>query len=228
MPLVFVRHAQSVGNIMSRDERAQSPIPNHAYPLTEVGRQQSAVVGSYLANTFGPIYFQRVFDTDFLRSVTTLDIILEGLMPPAGGAPVRRTDSRLNEKWDGIFHEMTRKEIEQQYPEQVRLRERAGYHLYRAPGGENCPDVELRIRSFLHDYRELMESVNFLIVGHGRWFTIFQKIIHQWSAKEFMERKEAEDCENCSVTFYEDLSGGAPATCVPWQGELPHIKTTNA
>lgn len=225
MSLVFVRHGESTGNVMTRDQRAESDIPNHAYPLTARGVRQAEIVGQHLLERFGPAYFGMVFQSDFLRSIQTLDVILDILKPTRA---TRVSDSRLNERWDGIFHELTQREIETRYPEQIRLRRRTGYHLYRAPGGENGPDVEMRILSFLRDYEETINHRSMLIVGHGRWLLYYQKILHGWSVERCLEEKEANSYNNCSVLVYRNLQDQEPSTCTPWEGLLSEIETQHA
>ncbi len=216
--LVFVRHAQSVGNTMTQDERAACETPNHAYPLTEIGRQQAIITGQYLRG-FQP---NMCLHSTFLRTKMTAEIMLEQFYAPEASIPI--VDSRLDEKWDGIFHELSRSDIKRLYPEQIRLRERSGYYHYRAPGGENCPDVEIRVRSFLSE--PSFSGKNILVVGHGRWFSVLHKIIHDLTVEVFMRWKDRKQ-ENCSVTEYLfDRSMPFPINSVtPWEGKLPEQDT---
>lgn len=132
-----------------------------------------------------------------------------------------------NEKWDGIFHELTAEEIQQRYPEQIRLRERSGFYHCRAPGGENCPDVEMRIRSFSADLETLYGDRQVLVVGHENWFLLFQKIRRMLSVEDFLFLKQR-GCKNCSITTYRRERGGnhrggiTPTPMTPRQ-ERPHL-----
>jgi len=235
--VIFVRHAESVGNTMSQDERAALDIPNHQYSLTSKGREQSRLAGEYIK---GFIKQQknyrvvRVFQSTFLRTEETLAIILEQL----GVEITPITDSRLDEKWDGIFHELSKKEVGERYPDQVRLRKRSGYYHYRAPGGESCPDVELRIRSFVESellFREGISANSYreaggcdLIVCHGRWSQVFQKYWKGLSVEEFLHIKENSDNPNCSITIY-NTTGKTLIDCLnPWEGVLAKDETTFA
>lgn len=235
MPLIFVRHGESVGNTINQDERAALNIPNHEYPLTNLGIRQAQIVGEYLADRFGLNAFSHVYDSDFLRSQQTLDLILQRV----GNSSLRRRDSRLNEKWDGIFHDLTKEEVQARYPDQLRLRKRTGYYLYRAPGGESCPDVEVRIRSFNQDVLATAQNPNccVLVVGHGRWHLIFQKVLRNWTVGEFLRRKKEEKQYNCMVAVYEGAAlldtppnheGVEPECSVPWRGVLPEALTEHA
>ena len=219
--LTFVRHAQSIGNTMTQDERAACEIPNHAYPLTDIGKKQSKITGAYLRDRLCNDWPELDYQSTFLRSQMTLGIIFAELGIP-GVLPL--TDSRLDEKWDGIFHELSKSDIERLYPEQARLRKRSGYYHYRAPGGQSCPDTEIRIRSFIYD--SVLDDKHVLVVGHGRWFMILQKILHNLSIEQFLELKK-KGLENCSVTEYDfhSLPEVPQEAFVPWSGYLTEQDT---
>jgi len=223
--LIFVRHAQSLGNIMTQDQRAECEIPNHSYPITSHGEHEAFYVALHLGKTVGDKLPDLYFQSTFLRTQTTMSIIQQGLE----GLGVRNiqpvvTDSRLDEKWDGIFHELSKTDIEKYYPEQVRLRKRQGYYHYRAPNGESCPDVEVRIRSFISD--SSIDGKNILLVGHGRWFLILQKILHSLSVEQFLELKKA-GLENCSIVEYDfgSIQLSPSQAIVPWKGHLSEEDT---
>lgn len=152
----------------------------------------------------------------------TMELLLAELQIPGTIIPI--VDARLDEKWDGIFHELPRSEIETVYPEEIMRREREGYCHYRAPGGESCPDVEVRIKSFLSD--PMVMGKNILIVGHGRWFVLFQKIMHDLTIEEFMILRDR-GIDNCSVTEYvfDALSSAPYDSFTPWKGKLPNPDT---
>lgn len=226
--IVFVRHAQSIGNTMTQDERAAHPTPNHAYPLTSVGVKQAAITAIYLRKNLSKDWPEIFFQSTFLRSQMTMEIIKT--LPELPTPPVVLTDPRLDEKWDGIFHELTKREIRESYHDQVRMKKRSGYYHYRAPGGESCPDVELRIRSFLSD--PLIAGKRILIVGHGRWAILFQKVLYGLTVEEFLKIKDEGlmegGSENCSVTEYSINPILPPKCVVPWKGWLPEQNTEHA
>lgn len=219
--IIFVRHAQSVGNTMTQDTRAAYEVANHAYPLTQIGQQQATLTGQYLNGyILDPLKSEKpelYFQSTFLRTQMTMGAILREM----NHSPVVLTDSRLDEKWDGIFHELSKADIEKYYPEQNRLRKRAGYYHYRAPGGESCPDAEIRIKSFLSDPQ--VDGKHILIVGHGRWAILMHKVLFSLTVEEFLRLKEAGlengGTENCSVIEYS----GNPLSyrcVVPWKGKI--------
>lgn len=240
--VIFVRHAESIGNTMSQDEKAKLEVPNHAYSLTPRGREQARLAGEYLKAWVEQQKNYRViraFQSTFVRTQETLTGILEQLSVKV--API--TDARLDEKWDGIFHELSKKEIKEKYSEQIRLRKRSGYYHYRALGGESCPDVELRIRSFIEgellreQYGPNERAMDLgwgkakgcdLIVCHGRWAQLCQKYLRGLSVDEFLYLKENSDNPNCSITIY-NAAGETLIDCInPWEGILAKDETTFA
>src|SRR4051812_28082656 len=95
--LVCVRHAESQGNLLHKDERAVLDIPTYAYTLTELGRKQAEITGEYLRQRFGK--FDGYYSSYYERSKRTMSI----LFPDAKVYE----DPRLAEAQRGIFHTMT-------------------------------------------------------------------------------------------------------------------------
>lgn len=191
--LVLVRHAESEGNLKTADERALFDVSTHEYALTERGKKQAIITGRYLKERFGN--FDIHYVSYYLRSRDTMS-----LMYPEAKV---YEDPRLAEAQRGIWHTMTREEIRLQYPGEIQRKEREKLYHYRAPGGENWPDVELRIHSFLGTLSRDYDDQKILIVVHGHWLVLFQRLIHRFSIAEAMQRYEDGPFENASVTIYE-------------------------
>ena len=125
--LVLVRHAESDGNVLSVEERAQLNVSTYGYRLTDKGRRQAEITGEYLHRKYSPfdIYYVSYYE----RSKETMKIMF----------PNARVyeDPRLAEAQRGIWHVATREEIAQVMPWEIVRREREGYYHYRPPGGEN-------------------------------------------------------------------------------------------
>ncbi len=201
---VFVRHGESAGNVLSPDERAAFEQPTHKYPLTERGRQQSALTGAYLKDLYGD--FDVVWSSYYVRARETAAILVPG----------RKVweDARLAEGQRGRFHTMSKAEIEQHMPWELRAKEREGSYHYRPPGGENWPDIEQRIHSFLGTLARDGDGKRVLVVGHGHWLILFQKLVEHFSIEEAVRRYQAGAAPNASVTVYE----GRPRTWwKPWK-----------
>ncbi len=215
--LVFVRHAESEGNLRSADERAEYDTASHAYDLTPLGRRQATMTGEYLQKRFG--CFDTYYTSYYARARQTMALLCR-----------RRKvyeDARLAEAQRGIWHTMTADQIARRFPEEIARKRREGLYHYRPWGGENWSDIELRIHSFLGTLSRDCEGDNVLVVCHGHWLILFQRLIEHFSIEEAMHRYKAGAAENASVTIYEGkVSKGHSRlvlkenNIVPWQGKL--------
>lgn len=223
--LVLVRHAESEGNVRSVDERAQFEMPTYAYPLTALGRQQAEKTRYYLQKTIGggcwynlSKFFTLRYASYYERSRETLQIICPGAK--------FYEDPRLAEAQRGIYHTMTSDQIEKSFPGELARKEREGLYHYRPLGGENWPDVELRIHSFLGTLSRDCDGKNVIMVVHGHWLILFQRLIHHFSIDEAVAKYKAGVFENASITIYKNVpvAGCHPRleliaeNIVPWKG----------
>jgi broad specificity phosphatase PhoE len=221
--LILVRHPESIGNLMKQDERAAHTLPNHLYPVTEVGDRQATITAEFLRDAYGGT-ITHILTSTFLRNQFLARTIAHHLKIPQDTI---YADSRLNEKWDGVFHELSKDEVAQRYPEQLRLRNRSDYYHFRPIGGENCPDVELRARSLLTEIRQSPDC-GWLLVVHGRWLQVVNRMLHNIPVDTFLDTLRNAP-KNCSVTVYETLDPlCTPSVVVPWEGKLEVQKSTLA
>lgn len=202
--LVLVRHAESEGNTRTVEERAAFDMGTHEYDLTPRGREQAQATGEYLRRTFPrEEVFRRVHPFDFdVRYTSYYKRARETMALMCPGEKVYE-DPRLAEAQRGIWHTMTREQIEATYPHEIVRKEREGLYHHRPMGGENWPDVELRIHSFLGTLARDYADKKVLIVVHGFWLILFQRLIHHFSIEEAERRYRAGTFENASVTVYE-------------------------
>lgn len=190
--LVLVRHGESEGNVLSVDRRAAFECSIHAYPLTERGRNQAMMTGNFVRDKYGD--FDVRYTSYYRRAMETMGrLILSKKF---------YVDPRLAEANRGIYHSMTRRQIEERFPEELVRKQREGLYHYRPFGGENWPDVELRIHSFLGTLARDCAGDKVLIVVHGHWLILFQRLIHHFTPDEAVERYHQHLAENCSVTTY--------------------------
>lgn len=214
--LVLVRHAESEGNVLSVDERAQYDVSTHEYKLTLRGREQAKITGKFLRDTYEP--FDAHYVSYYTRSKETMSIMCHG-------ARVYE-DPRLAEAQRGIWHTMTKAQIDQCFPHESARKRREGLYHYRPLGGENWPDVELRIHSFLGTLSRDYAGQNVLMVVHAHWLILFQRLMHRFSIEKALTRYKAGVFENASVTAYADVwtEGVHRLTLhsenvVPWKGK---------
>ena len=91
---------------------------------------------------------------------------------------------------------------------------------------ETLPNDELPIHSFLEKlYREHVGE-DILIIGHGRWIILFQRIMDGYSIDRAIERDQNHDVENASALIYERrrVQGEYRLVClgsvIPWAGKI--------
>lgn len=215
--LVLVRHAESEGNLKSANERAEFDVSTHEYALSERGRKQAEITGQFLRESFGN--FDIHYVSYYQRSKETMAIMY----------PDARVyeDPRLAEGQRGIWHILTKQQMLKKFPEEFKRRDREGLYHYRPFGGENWPDIELRIHSFLGTLSRDYDDQKVLIVVHGHWLILFQRLIHHFSIAEALKRYHGRVFQNASVTVYNDLRQNGKSRLilqsenfVPWQGKL--------
>lgn len=165
-----MRHAQSTGNLLSADDRCTLDQANHRFELTEDGKAQAACLGQHLVAANRPNLFDAFYVSSYVRTQQTMDHLVLGKQV--------REDPRLDEWWKGIWYEYDEAYIDRWYPDEERIRKRAGVYHYRPPGGESGADVECRIRAFLTDLRLNHAGQNVLVVGHGRWIQWLHKVVN--------------------------------------------------
>lgn len=189
--LIFVRHPETEGNVLSNSDAAKLERPNHLFRPTPNGvRQMDLALKAYI--DLGLQKPDKIFCSTFLRT----RVLAEKFAKHFNTLVVE--DSRLNEKWDGIFHALSEEEIVQRYPDQVELKRKIGWYHYTAPGGENGPTVELRIHSFLRD----LSGQTVFIAAHGNWLHLLEKVARGLSWQEVEHRRREQCFPNCSLSEY--------------------------
>ncbi len=215
--LTIIRHAQSEQNIVfeNLDDnlenllKKQKEIKDADIPITEFGFHQAEETGLYLANEKEK--FDICFTSPYKRTLQTLNKIKSALNYDL---KVYK-DNRLREKEFGKFHGYSVQEIEKEFPEEYKMGSREGLYWYRPPSGENYPDVELRIHSFLNDLTKNYSNENVLIITHQISYKIFRSIFEHLDENEILN---LDDTPNCSIQEYKiDTSNKV-------QGELKLVK----
>lgn len=197
--VVFIRHPETEGNVLTNSEMAKLPRPNHLFTLSNKGVGELEAVCAHMRQTMhyppraifhSTAYRTRVLAHAISREHPVLEII---------------EDSRLNEKWDGIFHSLPEDEIKQRYPEQIEQRNKYGWYHYVPLGGENGPAVEMRIRSFFRDLGENQDynGGKVVIVGHGNWFHLFEGIARRQTWDQVERERRENPVPNASISIYK-------------------------
>lgn len=194
--IVLVRHPEAIHNVKFGDDRSEKGQANHSYSLTDTGEQQAQIVRPVIQN-YAP--YDVRFVSTFLRTQNAMPIYF-----PAEEFVV---DSRLDEWWRGVHHLYSKDEVRNVYPlEQVAL-DREGVYHHRSIHGENGPDVEGRVYSFISDLRLFYSNKTVFISAHGNWMLFFWRIIENRSIDEWYEMYQNNKPKNTALWVYEPLSG---------------------
>jgi 2,3-bisphosphoglycerate-dependent phosphoglycerate mutase len=216
--LVLVRHAESEGNVLADHQRGSLAVPSHQFQLTARGRRQAEITGAALRARC-PDGFDAYYCSHYHRVQETLLLMF----------PEARIyeDPRLAEGSRGIWSEMTAAEIAERYPHEEARKRKEGYYNYRPIGGENWPDVELRIHSFLGTLARDCEDERVLMVVHGFWLHLFRRLVERFSVQTAVETWPNNNVDNASITIYAgELINGRSRLVrkqlgeVPWRGQV--------
>lgn len=155
--------------------------------LTLFGEWQSQCTGELLSEE-NP--FDMCFASPYKRTVRTAQGIISNI-----GYPLKLfTDNRLREKEFGRFHGLSKQEIIARHPEEFESRKRDGVYWYRLPGGENYPDVEMRVHSFLDKLVRDYSGKRVLIVTHEVPYKMFRALFEHLSEEGVLSLPDAPNC----------------------------------
>jgi broad specificity phosphatase PhoE len=217
--IVYVRHPQCIHNLgyAGYDAALAKGISNKNSPLTPRGEKQAIFTAEYLREQFGS--FDAVFASDFIRTHS---------IPEVAGYDYK-VEPRIGERWHGDLHERG-SAFFTEFPEE-RPKYHNDYYQYCAPGGESCPDVEVRIKSFLSAAELFTGAQSMLVSSHGISGLCFRKVLLEASFEDWWSWYREERLGNASVTVYElgdqDYEVSLYNHC-PWLEELGHEDSIEA
>jgi broad specificity phosphatase PhoE len=220
--IVFVRHGEGENNADFQGQ-IRSGIPNRECHLTERGRRQAEIARDYLSHSFG--LFDVLMTSPFVRAKETLEI----LAPNCSYSE----HASLTEWFRGVWHTLPKDEIRKKHPEEWE-RERRGRmsYFHRAPGGgENIPDIEVRVREFRSEAKVFLKSgVRLLVVCHGNWYLVMRSLQLEITPENFIpwfkEMRLEGGIMNAEIMpFHYDARNDqmillAEKKIVPWEGIL--------
>jgi broad specificity phosphatase PhoE len=149
--LVIVRHSESGRNVAKEIAKSKgehlygSDVRDIDVRLTKRGHLEARSTVQHLAKKFKNDNFDVIFTSPYRRTVQTANQIRAQLKAKI---PLVREES-IRELEFGILDAITTDGIKWKYPDEFSRRKRVGKYWYRPPGGENRPDVALRVHSFL-------------------------------------------------------------------------------
>jgi broad specificity phosphatase PhoE len=193
--LVVVRHGQSelneIQDLLQADleialERMRQ-IRDVDIKLTDAGVWQAQKTGEYLAKT---PKFDICFSSPYQRTLQTAG----GIISKIGYDLKVYTDNRIREKEFGRMHAVSQEEIMQKYPDEYECRKRDGKYWHRILGGENYPDVEARIHSFLDKLVRDYGGKRVLVVTHQVPCLLFRALFEHLGEQEVLNLGDVSNC----------------------------------
>jgi broad specificity phosphatase PhoE len=215
--IILVRHGESEANVLSSEERTKLDSSTKDYALTAKGRLQAMQAGAYLRATYPSI--DAYYTSYCRRTKETMEI----MFPHAKIVE----DARIGEAQRGIWHDMSEKDIDEHFPFERARRAKEGIYYYRPFGGENWPDLEIRIHSFIETLFRQHRDERIVLCVHGHWHIAFQRIMHNLSTEETIDKYHNDVAPNGSITVYKGtLIGGKPQLTLVQQTFTPPTATT--
>lgn len=201
--LVIVRHAESERNVWKDIATAKGDFiyggetRDIDVGLTETGERQAAATGKALGEQF---QFNCLFVSPFRRTIHTAQILVEQFPYPL----TLIEDDRLREIDFGVLDGLTKHGIAHFQSGEMQRRARLGKYHHRPPGGENYPDVALRLHSFLGTLTRETAGKSVLVVCHSVVVLIFRKLLERLLEKQILaiDSDKTQEVQNCSVTHY--------------------------
>lgn len=201
--LALVRHGESEANKRKNAAKAQGQEPewtdvirDQDSPLTELGHAQAFVLGGWMEHPTDRLDY--IVMSPYLRAKQTAAGIVQGL----GYTPKVVVEERLREIDFGVMDGIDRKRFRELFPSEADRRERDGKYYYRPPGGENRPDVRLRVHSFLDTLNRDYVGLKVLVVCHSVVVLAFRSLLERWDEAEYLQVDKEDDVKNCGLTVY--------------------------
>jgi broad specificity phosphatase PhoE len=207
--LLLVRHGESAGNVARDLAEANGDLVididerDMDVDLSEAGERQARSLGRWLADLDEPPRI--ALASPYVRARRTLELAVE-----EAGLEIEATqDERLREREFGALDRLTRRGIEERFPEEAAARTRLGKFYHRPPGGESWADVGLRVRSVIDSLGREHDGEPVLLVAHQVVILMFRYVLEKLDEKEVLAISREEELANCSVTgFVHDPSLG--------------------
>ena len=201
--LVLIRHGQTTKNVERekiKQEKSKKLVIDISLrdmdiPLTEEGIKQVESTAEQMKKM---PRFDIILISPYLRCKQTAEIILKKL----SYKPAIIEEERIREKEFGSFDNLTADGIKHFYPREAERKEREKKYYYRAPGGENYPDIALRIHSLLGTIVREYSKKNILIISHSIVILMFRKLLERMSEEQVLELDKKDELKNASITHF--------------------------
>lgn len=210
--LVLVRHGQSEGNAAKRlSEKGlhESYTPefrsrhSSSFRLTELGRKQALVAGSWIQRNFPR--FDRYYVSEYLRAMETA-----GNLELPGARWF--SDPYLTERDWGELDSVPENERAEKFGEVLR-KQKSDPFFWRPPNGETFTDLCLRVDRVLNTLHRECGDMRVIIVCHGEVIRAFQVRLERMSQSKFRtlaaSTKQSDRIYNCEVLHYSRRENGS-------------------
>ncbi len=208
--LVLIRHGQSLRNeaikhqVYFPDLESMAPvkgIPDHEIPLTEFGMSQAQQTGEGMIKLFGlPDY---VYHSGYKRTIQTM----EGVLDVWGKDMQKKVRIRMNpfiyERRPGYTYDMTKTEVDRNFPWFEAHYAMLGGYFAQPPGGESMAEVVGRVYNFINMLFRDRAGQKVWVVLHGGTLKAMRFILERWSFEQGARWPEGQSPKNCSITCYE-------------------------
>ena len=210
--LILIRHGQSASNVAFPAAAAQGLKESGLtgrdadVELTELGAEQAAAVGRWLAALPAAQVPEVIITSPYLRARETWRIAAaaSGLDFPAPA-----TDDRLVDRLLGDLEMMTEAAIMERFPNEQARWQAAGEYGYRPPGGgEDFSDIAARLTSFLNDLNRDHAGERVVVVAHDSVVLMMRYVIEGLNWESLAEVVAgAGRVLNASISRFDGSSG---------------------
>jgi broad specificity phosphatase PhoE len=206
-PSLFMvaRHGQSEANVRKEAAKKDGQEPSWTgvlrdqdSPLTPLGWRQADALGMMIGEMGVNYRPDVVITSPYLRAKQTTEGIINGMRH----APEVVVEERIREIEFGIMDGIDRATFRKLFPSEADRRERDGKYYYRPPGGENRPDVRLRVHSVLDTLNRDYVGIKVLTVCHSVVVLAFRSLLERWEEAEYLKVDKEDDVVNCGLTIY--------------------------
>ncbi|QQP93426.1 histidine phosphatase family protein (plasmid) [Skermanella sp. TT6] len=205
--LRIVRHGESSGNVareaadaagLGRIDIAERDVD---VPLSARGEEQAQALGEWLARMPAEERPDVVLTSPYVRARRTAEIVREFGRLDVDVADFV-IDERLREKEFGVLDRLTRRGIQEEFPDQAEFRRLLGKFYHRPPAGESWCDVILRLRSALDTVSLHHCGRRVMIVSHQVVVLCLRYLLENMTEEQILAIDREADVANCSVTEY--------------------------
>jgi broad specificity phosphatase PhoE len=240
--LYLVRHGESVRNKAKQTSKKNKELIHWAEglgrdqdtKLTEEGVNQANHTAAYLVQQTITRSAKDVIVivSPFSRAIQTSEPFIELLKKKSLEDPQVFVEERIREVEFGILDGLTAAGIRKIYPLEWERKHKEGKYYYRPPGGENRPDVRMRLRSFNSTLTREFAGKVVVAYAHSEVVWLERSLLERWNEEKYITMGKEYEVDNCSVTQYSCNSLGrlelTQFNYCPWkpleggQGEVAH------